>query len=190
MRLSYIFVEEMKKTVFTSFSPKIKLKNKIMSVFFISDLHLGHESMAIKRGFSCADEMNEHIIKCWNSRIDKRDMVYILGDVTMEKRRDYPLLNKLKGDKNIVLGNHDRRQDITEMLKYVNSVAGMINYKSKIILTHCPIHPSELDYRFSYNIHGHVHENTLDDYRYINVSCEVVDYTPKLITDFIPHFKF
>lgn len=160
-----------------------------MSVFFISDLHLGHENMAIKRGFSCADEMNEHIIEMWNSRVDKRDMVYILGDLTMEKKRDYPLLDKLKGDKNVVLGNHDRRQDVTEMLKYVNSVAGMINYKSKVILTHCPIHPSELAFRFSYNVHGHVHENTLDDSRYINASCEVVDYTPKLITDFIPYFK-
>lgn len=45
-----------------------------MSVFFISDLHLGHENMAIKRGFSCADEMNEYIIKSWNSVIDKIDL--------------------------------------------------------------------------------------------------------------------
>ena len=45
-----------------------------MSVFFISDLHLGHENMTIKRGFSCADEMNEYIIKSWNSVIDKIDM--------------------------------------------------------------------------------------------------------------------
>ena len=152
-----------------------------MSTYFISDLHLGHENMAIKRGFSCADEMNEHIIECWNSVIDKRDMIFILGDLTMEKKRDYPLLDKLKGDKNVVLGNHDRRQDVNELLKYVNGVSGMVNYKSKIILTHCPIHPRELDYRFSHNIHGHVHENSLDDPRYINVSCEAIDYIPKTL---------
>lgn len=156
-----------------------------MSVFFISDLHLGHENMAIKRGFSCADEMNQQIIDKWNSVIDKRDMVYILGDLTMEKKRDYPLLDILKGDKTVILGNHDRRQDVTEMLKYVTNVAGMMNYKSKIILTHCPIHPTELDYRYSHNIHGHVHENSLGDERYINVSCEVVDYTPKLLTQLL-----
>jgi len=149
-----------------------------MSVFFISDLHFGHENMAIKRGFSCSGEMNEHIIKCWNSVIDKRDMVYILGDITMEKTLDYPLLNRLKGDKNVVLGNHDQRQHVTELLKYVNSVSGMINYKGVYILTHCPIHPCELDFRFKYNIHGHVHENSLPDKRYINVSCEEVNYTP------------
>lgn len=149
-----------------------------MSVFFISDLHLGHENMAIKRGFSCADEMNEHIIGCWNSVVNKKDITYILGDITMERKRDYPLLDLLKGEKIVVLGNHDRRQDVRELLKYVNSIAGMINYKGTHILTHCPIHPSELEYRFKFNIHGHVHENTLDDIRYINVSCEAINYTP------------
>jgi calcineurin-like phosphoesterase family protein len=145
--------------------------------------------MAIKRGFTCADDMNNHIIKCWNSVISKRDLVYILGDVTMEKVRDYPLLLELKGEKTVVLGNHDEPQHARELLKYVNKVAGMIDYKGNSILTHCPIHPSQLDYRYSYNIHGHVHENSvLDIYedpkfkildpRYINVSCEVVNYTP------------
>jgi ribonucleoside-triphosphate reductase (formate) len=36
----------------------------------------------------------------------------------------------------------------------------MVNYKG-VILTHCPIHPCELDYRYSHNIHGHcVDEDT------------------------------
>jgi calcineurin-like phosphoesterase family protein len=56
--------------------------------------------------------------------------------------------------------------------------------KGGYIFTHCPIHESEVT-RFHRNIHGHVHENSLDDYRYINVSCEVVDYTPKLIEELI-----
>lgn len=149
-----------------------------MSAYFISDLHFGHENMAIKRGFSCADEMNEHIVKCWNSVISKRDIVFILGDVTMEKVRDYPILNTMKGLKTVVLGNHDQPQHVTELLKYVNKVGGMITYKKTAILTHCPIHPSELEYRFKYNIHGHVHENSLNDPRYKNVSAEVLNYTP------------
>jgi calcineurin-like phosphoesterase family protein len=160
-----------------------------MSTFFISDLHLGHENMAIRRGFSCADEMNDHIIKCWNSVITKRDLVFILGDITMEKVRDYPILDQLKGNKTVVLGNHDEPQHVKELLKYVNKVAGMIDYKKMVILTHCPIHPSQLEFRYSYNIHGHVHENSvLDIYedpkfkildpRYINVCAEMIDYTP------------
>ena len=149
-----------------------------MSVFFISDLHLGHESMAIHRGFSNAQEMNEHIISKWNKVISKRDCVYILGDITMEKSKDYPLLSQLKGDKNIVLGNHDMRNHVPELLKYVQSVAGMIKYKHNFILTHCPIHPTELIKDFKWNVHGHTHDHLLEDKRYINVTCEQLDYTP------------
>lgn len=155
------------------------------NVRFISDLHLGHENMAKKRGFSSADEMNEHIIKMWNKVVNKKDVTYILGDVTLESKKYYHLLNRLNGIKNVVLGNHDVRQDVPYLLQYVNSVAGMIKYKNKYILTHCPIHPSQLESRFDKNIHGHVHENSLEDDRYINVSCEVVEYTPKLLTELI-----
>lgn len=155
------------------------------NVRFISDLHLGHENMAIKRGFICADDMNEHILKMWNSVVNTKDVTYILGDITMEKTSDYPLLQKLNGLKNIVLGNHDMKNHTKELQKYVNGIAGMIKYKD-VILTHCQIHPTELNHRFTHNIHGHVHENTLDDERYINVSCEVVNYIPKLFAELIP----
>jgi calcineurin-like phosphoesterase family protein len=156
-----------------------------MSTFFISDLHLGHENMAISRGFSCADEMNETIIQRWNTVVSKKDKVFILGDVTMEKVRDYPLLNQLKGLKTVILGNHDEPNHVFELLKYVNKVAGMIDYKKEFILTHCPIHPSQLDYRYSYNIHGHVHTKSVEDPRYINVCAEMIDYTPKTLEELL-----
>ena len=40
-------------------------------VRFIADPHFGHENMAKKRGFSCAAEHDEHIIKMWNSVVNK-----------------------------------------------------------------------------------------------------------------------
>ena len=149
-----------------------------MSVFFISDLHLGHVNMALHRGFTSIDDMHNTIITNWNKIISKIDCIYILGDITMEKSKDYYLLDELKGDKNIVLGNHDMKQHVPELLKYVQSVAGMINYKKEFILTHCPVYPSELEFRFKYNIHGHTHENSISDKRYINVTCEQLNYTP------------
>jgi calcineurin-like phosphoesterase family protein len=126
-------------------------------VHFIADLHLSHTNMALKRGFSTVEEHDEYIIEKWNSVVHKRDVTYILGDVTMEKSSPYELLNRLNGVKHVVLGNHDRRQDIKKLLEYVDSVAGMVQYKG-IMLTHCPIHPMELDYRFNKNIHGHIHD--------------------------------
>lgn len=159
-------------------------------VFFIADLHLSHTNMALHRGFATVEEHDEHIIAKWNSVVSKRDVTYILGDVTMEKSAPYHLLDRLNGVKHVVLGNHDRRQDVKKLLEHVESVAGMIQYKG-IMLTHCPIHPMELDYRFKHNIHGHIHDKVvmldhwtnIPDERYVCVSCEQVDYTPKTLEE-------
>lgn len=152
------------------------------NVYVISDLHLGHENMAIRRGFNNADEMNEHIIKSWNKVVNTKDTVYVLGDITNEKTSPYELLKRLKGVINVVGGNHDEKNHTRKMLEYVNSYAGMIDYKG-FVLTHCPVHSSQLEFRYRANIHGHVHENSIDDNRYINVCCEVINYTPQLINN-------
>ena len=148
-----------------------------MSAFVFSDPHFGHKNMAIKRGFSCEEEQDELIVKNWNNVISKRDNIFLLGDITMEKK-NYEILSRLKGQIDVVLGNHDQKQHVREMLKYVNSVSGIIDYKSMVIFTHCPIHVSQLEFRYKYNIHGHVHENSIDDSRYINVCAEMINYTP------------
>jgi len=162
-------------------------------VRFIADLHLSHQNMATRRGFSSVEEHDEHIIAKWNDVVSKRDVTYILGDVTMEKKSPYALLDKLNGRKHVVMGNHDRRQDVEALLKHVDSVAGMVQYKG-IILTHCPIHPMELDYRFPKNIHGHIHDKQvmlgglpieIPDERYICVSCERVNYTPRTLEELL-----
>lgn len=158
------------------------------NIYIISDPHFHHKNMAIKRGFSCAEEQDELIVSNWNRVVKKGDVVYILGDITMGKR-NYTILDQLKGYKKVVLGNHDMGYHVRTLLEHVNSVSGMINYKKEVILTHCPIHPSQLEHRFAVNIHGHVHENSLNDPRYVNVSCEVINYTPVLIDKILDTHK-
>lgn len=153
------------------------------NVYVISDLHLSHKNMAIFRGFKNVEEHDQYIIDKWNSVVNKKDTVWILGDITMEKTSPYHILNLLYGYKKVVLGNHDQPQHTKELLNYVNSVAGMVNYK-KFLLTHAPVHPTELDGTSLKNIHGHIHSKIINDDRYINVCCEQVDYTPQLISKF------
>lgn len=153
-----------------------------MSTFFIADLHLGHESMAIKRGFESAKAMEEYLIQKWNSVINKRDKVFILGDITMETNKYYQL-GRLNGLKHVVLGNHDKHNHVQSLFQYVQQISGMVSYNG-YWLTHCPVHPRELSFRVKGNIHGHIHEHTvygnddLPDNRYMCVSCEHLDYTP------------
>jgi calcineurin-like phosphoesterase family protein len=158
------------------------------TVRYYSDPHFSHRNMAIKRGFKDEYAMNDHIIAEWNKVVGKRDVTYILGDITMEKD-DYHWLDQLNGIKKVILGNHDQPQHVKSLLLYVNSVASCKYIRDKehgsFIISHIPIHPQELEYRYKMNIHGHVHENTLDDKRYINVSAEVIDYRPKTLRELL-----
>ena len=162
-------------------------------VYLISDLHFGHKNMAQHRGFQDEFYQDEEIVKNWNNVITKKDTVYILGDITMENSKHYYRLDELNGTKIVVLGNHDLRRDVPELLKYVSHVAGVINYKG-FVLSHIPVHPKELydnafKVRWRGNIHGHVHENTLDDNMYFNVSCENINYTPIEFTEIVKIFE-
>ena len=145
--------------------------------------------MAIRRGFKDEFEMDDYIVEQWNSVVKKKDVTWILGDVTFEKSTPYILLNQLNGIKKIILGNHDQPQHVPELLKYVNNVSSSKLIKNgeygNILLSHIPIHPQEFEYRLDYNIHGHVHTNTYKDKRYINVSAEVIDYKPKTLEELL-----
>lgn len=171
------------------------------NVRFIGCLHLGHKFMANKRGFEDVYYHDEKLIDGWNSIVNKKDLTYILGDVTMENHLEYYQLDRLKGRKIVVLGNHDLHQHVKQLLNYVESVAGMVDYKG-FCLTHAPIHPNELA-RYSGNIHAHIHENKLievmaesswKDYgstivptlhKYYNVDAKIIDFKPKTIEELI-----
>jgi len=61
-----------------------------MNSFFTADLHLDHAKILrpdfCARPYSCVEEMNEALIANWNDRVTKHDQIYILGDVSWEKR--------------------------------------------------------------------------------------------------------
>jgi calcineurin-like phosphoesterase family protein len=158
------------------------------TIRYISDTHFHHKNMAIKRGFKDENEMNEYIISEWNKIVSKRDVTFILGDITMEKN-NYEILNRLNGIKKVILGNHDQPQHVPELLTYVNNVSASKLIKDveygNILLSHIPIHTQEFEYRLNFNIHGHVHTNTYEDKRYINVSAEVIDYRPITLKELI-----
>lgn len=85
------------------------MKNK---VFFIGDMHLGHEN-AIKfdnRPFKSVEEMDTEIIHRWNNKVKNGDLVYILGDMIWKTRNGTAadIIRSLNGQKILIKGNHDR----------------------------------------------------------------------------------
>ena len=151
-------------------------------VFFIGDLHLGHEGILQfgQRNFSSIGEHDAHLLQQWNSVVKKqKDIVWVMGDVAMNIEA-LKLLSSFNGDKRLILGNHDRF-DLGVYQKYFSWVGAFQKRYHGMVMTHIPVHPCEMEYRnWKWNIHGHCHreEKGPNDPRYINVCADSVDLTP------------
>ena len=152
-------------------------------VYFISDLHFGHKNLSGLRGMS-SDDFDRLIISRWNGTIGKKDIVYVLGDVTMENHKLVAgYLSQLNGIIRVVGGNHDTRQCCDAIRDMGITIMGCLEYKG-FICTHIPIHPHELDGYYRGNIHGHIHNPDIDfGENYFNVCCERIGYTPMLFDE-------
>jgi len=143
-----------------------------MSVYFISDPHLGHRNIAKFRSFVSSTEDNTaQFLDQWERHVHKRDVVYLLGDVAFDLE-SLDLLRGLRGRKILIKGNHDDMVPTSAQAEVFEEIHGMLKYKS-MWLTHCPIHPVEMRERRG-NVHGHVHEKTIPDERYVNACVDAV----------------
>jgi len=152
-------------------------------VYMTSDWHLGHKGVErFRTEFGSCSEMEGLILENYLSVVNKRDIVWMLGDMcfTMEA---IEIMRKLPGDKRLILGNHDQdkcggteKVPIEQIVLTYDQVYGMARYKYAW-LTHAPIHPDEL--RGKITIHGHTHYSKIDDPRYENVCLEHTEWKPK-----------
>lgn len=81
------------------------------NTYFISDTHFGHDKIRgySNRNFSSVQEMDEAMIKNWNTLVKPEDTIWHLGDVAFMKYPEFKsLVWRLNGKKNLVLGNHDK----------------------------------------------------------------------------------
>ena len=133
--------------------------------YFTADLHLGHEGIIrfCNRPFTSVSEMDEVLIRNWNSRITDRDDVYILGDL-MHKSKKKPenVLGELKGRKHLIIGNHDGWLKDIDAGKYLVEVEKMIELKMngmELTLCHYPLLSWPHMHQGGYCIFGHIHNN-------------------------------
>lgn len=94
-----------------------------MRTLFTSDWHFGHVNilkytpqrnwyLGLKPGADVTD-MNEGLVRLWNDQVDDDDLVVVVGDMCMGKVVDtLQYVKRLKGRKQLVMGNHDRPHPI------------------------------------------------------------------------------
>lgn len=131
--------------------------------WYISDTHFGHTNCWEKfkdadgnpmRPFTSTEEMDETMVERWNEVVAPADRVFHLGDVVMNKRY-IPVLERLNGEKHLIIGNHDIHH-LDKLDPYFKTMTAM-RIISGVVFTHFPIHPDQLP-RFGTNVHGHLHD--------------------------------
>ena len=161
------------------------MNRNIKNTFICSDLHLGSNSTAVRRGFLNAGEQDKCIIDNWKKRITKRDSVIIIGDVAFSTDAWIKFIN-LPGFKKVVLGNHDEPKYVKMLtenkVKIYGAMAARYN-DIPIIITHIPVNPTTLNFRFRFNLHGHDHSNTDLGDKYLNFCIELIDFEPKKLDE-------
>ena len=156
-------------------------------VFFTSDLHFRHGNIIkyCKRPFETVQEQTEQLIENWNKTVPDTATVFILGDFAFATKNQWRgFLNRLTGKKYLILGNHDRHEDIpTEMFEGVVDLA-KVSIKIKdhewktFILSHRPILCWEGSNDGSVMLYGHVHTCTNPDVGE-TLDSELVKFMPK-----------
>ena len=150
------------------------------ATYFLFDPHFQHRNIItfkdndgnLMRPFASIEEHDETIIANVNALVKPADRLYIGGDVAM-KRAGIALVGRLNGRKKLLYGNHDILK-IKDYIKYFSDVAAYRVYPAQgIIVSHIPVHPSQLERRFKWNVHGHLHSNivTKDVPKVVEIDC-------------------
>ena len=156
-----------------------------MRRWVIADLHFNHTNVIDygNRPFFDVDDMNEGLIKNWNNTVAKDDIVYVLGDFTLSRRKEVikEFCERLPGRKVLIMGNHDTRKpaDYIEC-GFTTAVRRPILLEPRVTLMHEPPQPEDIWYRMKY-VFGHVHNKPCEADKYGNcvcVSVERINYTP------------
>lgn len=188
----------------------------MQKTFFTGDLHFGHENVLRFDGrpFQTVEEMDAELIRRWNNKVGKGDLVYVLGDLIWKtKNDDAPgLLRRLNGQIILIKGNHDR---FLHNAKAKAVLAGVKDYDDiavtledgtmkRCILSHYFI-PMYNGHRYE-AIHLHAHSHFTDEADWeidfmdrlnaagirsevYNVGCMYWNYEPVTLDEILAHGK-
>ena len=146
-----------------------------MSIYVTSDLHFGHKNI-IKyenRPYNNIEYMDNAIIELWNNTVKDEDLVYILGDFSWYKGKETnQILTKLKGNKVLIIGNHDKnfldtKEFNRDLLQEICYYKELKMNKTKIVMCHYPIIDWNGKNNGSIHLYGHVHSMINNDTNYM-----------------------
>lgn len=129
-------------------------------IYYTADTHFRYAPLVESRGFTSAEEMDETLIRNWNSVVTDADTVYLIGDIGYNGGHvPCRTLARLNGRKHLIRGNHDTCfKDAPLLYRYFESVTDFLEIEdgeTHILLSHYPM----LYNKRGYMIHGHLHNS-------------------------------
>lgn len=160
----------------------------MQNIWFTSDTHFSHKNVLKHckgrlKSFDIDETLDnkekvrlndEAVIKRWNNKVKKTDIVYIIGDFSFASPDDTKkILGKLNGKKFLITGNHDKSSEhlngyFEQIVQIKEIIFKRKNYDFleedfSVICCHYPMVTWNRKHYGSVNIHGHCHGN-IDEY--------------------------
>ena len=163
-----------------------------MTIWFTSDTHYNHANIIeySNRPFSDLEEMTEALIANWNSVVNHSDTVYHLGDFALSWGRKHKefidrLIERLNGQKWLIVGNHDR-DEVTKnprwgAVKHYHEIKVDLGgvHKQRIVMFHYSLRTWSQMHRGAWMLHGHSHGSLTDiGGKTMDVGVDVHGYKP------------
>jgi len=143
-------------------------------IFFTADLHLSHSNIIryCHRPFADVQEMNEVLIANWNSRVQPKDFVYVLGDFVFGG--DFKMtVNRLNGGIGLVVGDHDRlAKEIPGKVRLLGWMHVLCTPCS-IALCHYSLRTWPKSHYNSWSLYGHSHGHLVPEGKSFDVGVDV-----------------
>jgi len=173
-----------------------------MKYWFISDTHFGHFNIIryTSRPFKSLEQMDNTLIRKWNSRVKPEDIIFVIGDFCFKnssgKKGEGIKVSASYWEKRLngkiihIQGNHDKNNSTKTIIQKL-----VISYGGKRInLVH---RPEFADKNYDINFTGHVHnkweikrmriEEGFTDC--INVGVDVWDFMPVTFEEIYKRYR-
>lgn len=156
---------------------KMKKINDISSkIFFTSDQHFGHESIIkfANRPHDRADDMDEDMIRKWNSVVPVDGLTFVLGDIGFCNKKDIvDIYSRLNGRKILIRGNHDSNYSDDVLTSIFDEIHDQIYVRIQdqetskyvyMVLCHYPMFDWQGSFKGSWQLFGHIHTRELVEF--------------------------
>lgn len=175
----------------------------VSRTWYTADLHLGHpgilKSQPVTRPFPSVEEMDATIVERINERVERNDILYILGDFALSSNAAYVehLFHAIACQKVLVLGNHDlgrhgHIKNIIAHLPWTISPIAALEIKDepsgcRVWLSHYAHRTWPASHHGSYHLFGHSHGALppLGRSRDVGIDCPDTGSGPMLFTDLV-----